>query len=103
MKLAELDPIWISLGGHGRKSGFIFKCPHCRQVWLICKAIPADFKEQVSVMSGCDLGGLEWVPAGAAVIWQWFGGFPDLTVSPSIDASKSGHWHGHIAKGDIVS
>ena len=29
--------------------------------------------------------------------------FPtDMTVTPSIDASKSGHWHGHITNGEIV-
>jgi hypothetical protein len=87
VKLAELDPMWISLGGHSRKSGFVFKCPHC---------------QQASIMRGLDLRGLKWVPAGVDVIWQWFGDFPDLTVSPSIDASKSGHWHGHITKGEIV-
>jgi hypothetical protein len=25
----------------------------------------------------------------------------DLTVTPSIDASSSGHWHGHITNGKI--
>lgn len=26
----------------------------------------------------------------------------DLTVTPSIDASASGHWHGFITNGEIV-
>jgi hypothetical protein len=29
--------------------------------------------------------------------------FPDdLTVTPSLDASRSGHWHGFITNGEIV-
>jgi Family of unknown function (DUF6527) len=27
--------------------------------------------------------------------------FADLTLAPSIDASKSGHWHGFITNGEI--
>ncbi|MGH9524207.1 MAG: DUF6527 family protein [Terriglobales bacterium] len=29
--------------------------------------------------------------------------FASMTVQPSIDASASGHWHGHIKNGDITA
>jgi hypothetical protein len=28
-------------------------------------------------------------------------GFGDLSLSPSVDASKYGHWHGTITRGEI--
>lgn len=28
--------------------------------------------------------------------------FEDLTLSPSVDASKYGHWHGFIAEGNVT-
>jgi hypothetical protein len=36
------------------------------------------------------------------VLWQRTGDdFEDLTLTPSIDASNSGHWHGFITGGQI--
>jgi hypothetical protein len=33
--------------------------------------------------------------------WSFASTLPELTVTSSIDASASGHWHGHITHGDI--
>lgn len=50
------------------------------------------------------------VPARDSTVWTITGtkqrnsnsiGFHDTTVTPSIDASASGHWHGHITNGEI--
>lgn len=50
------------------------------------------------------------VPPREDVVWNITGTIPadpkaafidDLTVTPSIDASKSGHWHGHIKNGNV--
>jgi len=41
------------------------------------------------------------VPMG--YLWQRTGEtFEDMTLSPSIDASNSGHWHGHITNGEVL-
>lgn len=41
------------------------------------------------------------VPCKAEFSWQFSGqDFETLTVSPSIDASASGHWHGNITNGE---
>lgn len=35
--------------------------------------------------------------------WQYAGDdFTTMSVTPSIDASASGDWHGHITNGEIV-
>jgi hypothetical protein len=54
---------------------------------------------------------MEVVPSKPEQAWSISGSVPidtkaafitDLTVTPSIDASKSGHWHGHITNGEVV-
>jgi hypothetical protein len=41
------------------------------------------------------------VPPG--IIWQRTGEtFDDLTLTPSIDASPSGHWHGYVTNGQVA-
>ena len=51
------------------------------------------------------------VPSRPGAQWSISGSVPtdtraafitDLTATPSIDASSSGHWHGHITNGEIV-
>lgn len=40
----------------------------------------------------------------AARLWERTGeDFDDLTLSPSVDASVLGHWHGFIRNGMVVS
>jgi hypothetical protein len=40
------------------------------------------------------------VPPGT--LWQRTGDtFNSISLSPSIDASKAGHWHGYITNGEI--
>jgi hypothetical protein len=112
MKLADLSPNWcvdadIVIGGvnqhfEGRTGmGMTFACPHCAAlnpgvverggpvqflgVWF---ANPADGKPPTD---------------GATHLWERSGdSFETLTLSPSVDASESGHWHGFIRNGEIV-
>ena len=100
MNLADLNPRWcvdadIVIGGvsrhyEGRKGmGITFDCPHCRTTRLaVWFANPID-------------GG---VPTDDATrLWQRTGAtFDGLTLSPSIDASAHGHWHGFIKNGDVT-
>jgi hypothetical protein len=99
MRLAELQPIWIT------PNLLLFLCPHCKNIWLSCKNIPRPITEQMDIFE--KHFGLRWnwlvVPCDQTQAWAFSEEreFDLLTVSPSIDASKSGHWHGHIQKGGI--
>jgi hypothetical protein len=87
VKLTQLSPVWIVDGG--RAVGLRFNCPHCRErllsVWF---ANPADGGPPSSLAPAN-----RWTRSGA--------GFDTLTLTPSIDASSTGHWHGLIRDGLI--
>lgn len=99
MKLTDLNPrgvvdAQIVIGGrpvrdedrHGM--GLSFECPHCREVRLaVFYANPIDGKP----------------PSPDHLLWQRTGDtYETMTLSPSIDASASGHWHGHIQNGEVL-
>ena len=106
MRLTELEPRWI------HPNLFVFLCPHCKGVLLACKNINMTHREQREIFER--EFGEDWnekvVPCRPETTWSISGSVPtdtkaafitDLSVSPSIDASASGHWHGHITNGDI--
>lgn len=107
MKLTELEPRWI------HPNLFIFRCPHCKTIFLSCKNVEMNQKEQRELFEkhfGDDWGRLV-VGDTPEQCWSISGTVPrdpnaafiqNLTVTPSIDASKSGHWHGHITNGEII-
>lgn len=108
MKLTDLEPRWI-LGNHV----FAFLCPHCRDFFLCCKSIPMSQRDQWALFER--EFGEYWnecvVPMREDTCWSITGtissdqqaAFPtDLTVTPSIDASASGCWHGFITNGEIT-
>lgn len=97
--LSELDPRWI------HPHMFIFKCPHCRSVWLTCKSIAMERRETWDILKA-GLGE-DWnekvVPPCPKTSWNIASQeFEGMTVTPSIDASASGHWHGSITNGRCV-
>ena len=106
MRLTELEPRWI------HPNLFVFLCPHCRTTLLTCKNIPMSEEEQWSLYE--KEFGEDWNllvnPCKPSFSWCIMGTTPyppaafidDLTVTPSIDASPSGHWHGCIQNGLIV-
>lgn len=99
MKLTDLDPNWavdadIVIGGvkrhyddrHGMAVSFL--CPHCRQTRLAVW-----FANPIDGLPPTD---------DAETLWQRSGeSFENLTLSPSVDASKFGHWHGFIRNGEV--
>lgn len=101
MKLTDLDPVWLN------DNVFIFLCPHCGKCWISCKNIPMGNKEQRELMDYFQL-----IPTGRnsnvilteeSCSWKFSGNdFTTLSVTPSIDASKGGHWHGFITNGEIT-
>ncbi len=96
MKLTELNPRWFVLEDGGARVGLTFECPHCR-------------KERLGVVfheAGHEAIDDAYIRAHSPTtnhIWTRTGrDFEDLTLSPSIDASSSGHWHGFIQNGVVT-
>jgi hypothetical protein len=93
MRLVDLDPHWMTTGDGRHGMGVNFDCPHCGGdqrlgVWF---ANPVD-------------GGPPASPEqGPAPRWQRTGDtFETLSLTPSINAEASGHWHGWITAGDVT-
>lgn len=101
MKLTDLDPHWLVLEEGGPRVGLTFHCPHCPesgQRLAVCfhhdgKAAAED--GYILAHRGADDTQHIWDLAGQD-------DFSTLTLSPSIDASKSGHWHGFITNGEAT-
>jgi len=90
MKLIELNPRWYVSRTGGPRVGFTFECPHCRQVRLGV-AIHQDGRIDV-----------DHADIQAGYVWKMKGdSFENLSLTPSVDASKYGHWHGFITDGEI--
>jgi len=96
MRLLELEPRWI------HPNLFIFKCPHCREVLLTCKNAVMDHREQHELFDKTFREGWPLLIVGTKVeqCWNISGDFANMSVTPSIDASASGHWHGCITNGE---
>lgn len=106
MRLTELDPRWLET--EGRKVGITFICPCCRspETRLTAFFEPTPFRRQVELMlpiSGKERGDrIDWIPSKADFAWARTGEtFDSLSITPSIDASKARHWHGHVTNGEI--
>lgn len=99
MRLLELSPRWI------HPNLFVFLCPHCKKDLLSCKNVVMRAQQQFDLFEAAL--GKDWnfiiVPCEEEKAWNFSGtDFETLSITPSLDASKSGHWHGHITNGEIV-
>lgn len=111
MRLSALDPRWFAPAGR-EKTGLTFLCPCCvgtpRSVRLaIPLAQPLDGGAPVPmgirVALDCVKRG-EKAPFNvpAEFLWGHDGdSFETLTLHPSVDASRSGHWHGWVRGGAV--
>lgn len=105
MRLTDLQPKWIKR--EEQLVGVTFLCPHCLKFRLVVAFAPLLFHEQMDLIHA--LIGMEeeekgnWIPAKSGYAWKYTGtSFEALSITPSVDASKSGHWHGHVTSGAIV-
>lgn len=96
MRLVDLDPSWFVLEEGGPVVGLSFECPHCR-------------KQRLGILfhhSGREaMEDAYLVPRMGQYqhIWTMQGdGFENLTLTPSVDASAEGHWHGFVTNGAIA-
>ena len=95
MRLSEFNPKWI-MQRHKRVVGIRFDCPCCRGTQLCILFLnppdggPSQPKDEN--FPGNNWGN-RWARSGLT--------FEDLTLSPSVDASGTGHWHGHVENGEV--
>lgn len=124
MKLTELQPKWIGLNGehlwlgvrdgHGRAGwsgqnphfGLTFLCPHCREQRIGVMFKPFIDPDDLVKLATWALPGAPNPNTGEVteVLWWTRTGdtFDALSLTPSIDLSKYGHWHGYITNGELL-
>lgn len=98
MKLTDLKPRYFVVGSNPHPVGITFSCPHCHETG-----------QRLAIALHMDGTNFDPDPdnpqqfAADERIWEITGGdsFKNLSLSPSVDASKSGHWHGFITNGEI--
>lgn len=79
MKLTELNPRWAL-------DADIWVCGSLR--------LGIFFANPVDGKSATDDADNKWTRSGES--------FNDLTLTPSVDCSVSGHWHGSITNGEVT-
>jgi len=107
MRLTDLNPKWVGMPGRvfsteGKavKTGMSFDCP-CPA----CSVPPrAGRRLYVAFTPPIDpymvLPETTWAPKDPS--WQRTGDtFENITLAPSVDFAKYGHWHGHIINGEV--
>jgi hypothetical protein len=130
MRLVDLDPRWFAEPGR-EGQGIVFLCPHCRggyiavpfanpldggapfdvgteqarpirRLWEILYGDVESPAEKGTMRAGAVLPVGAWViPPGC--LWQRTGDtFETLSLSPSVDASRAGCWHGFLTNGAIT-
>lgn len=99
MRLTDLDPRWFVVEPGGPRVGLTFECPHCRQTRLGVAFHHAMHAEAEDAYIMAKRPGTD-----AQHIWTLSGGddFGALSLSPSVDGSARGHWHGFVTNGEIV-
>lgn len=109
MRLTDLDPKWLIRDG--ARAGFTFLSPigkqgntHWRQS---CFAVMLPSGEQHELFE--QVHGEDFAVQGCRPDFAWAiaGGienatFETMTVTPSLDGSRGGLWHGHITDGNIA-
>lgn len=95
MKFTDLSPRWYALIAGGPRVGLTFDCPHCRtqRLGVLFHHQGREALEDAVILA----------EGGKGHIWTMVGpdDFANLTLTPSIDASSSGHWHGYVTSGNV--
>lgn len=106
MKLIDLDPRWIVAPF---RVGFIFRSPINRDWWQSCFINSPARREQWALIQRAinDPEDHNFQACTQGTQWQILGGidrarFEILSVTPSIDGSAGGFWHGFITNGEII-
>jgi hypothetical protein len=98
LRLIDLGPRWFTLDG--QRVGLTFECPDCRHQRLgVCfhhRGRETIEDQYIMARHGASDSGHIWTLDGQD-------NFETLTLSPSIDASVAGHWHGWIQNGQVTN
>lgn len=105
MRLTDLDPAWLIKDGN--RVGFTFNGPLGKGFRQSCLVVAMPSQEQWklheaahgedALVQGCR-SDFAWTIAGGIENAN----FETMTVTPSIDGSDGGEWHGYITNGEIV-
>lgn len=108
MRLSDLEPRWVGFDvvPEGRaRIGVGFLCPHCKEQRLVVFFRPFIDPNDVVKLALWQLPDAPDPNTGEIRPVHWWNrdgeDFETLTLSPSVDASNSGHWHGFIQNGEI--
>lgn len=120
MRLVDLKPKWMRL--EGEAVAIIFLCPRCVKrgngchgrglTWLTCTFKALGNREQRELIEAVirehqddfSATGTEEHDVVGCKLLAWKRDsklLETISVSPSLDASPAGHWHGHIKGGRI--
>jgi hypothetical protein len=116
LKLTDLKPRWYSTPGVPGSQGFTFECPHCRtlprgsRMVRLAVAFANAIGGPAVELSPSKINAAIYGPVGSdkpgdpvilpGVLWTRVGEtFESLSLSPSVNCSGSGHWHGTISLG----
>jgi hypothetical protein len=99
MKLTDLEPRFFTVQPHAHPVGISFKCPHC-----------PDSGQRLAIALHMDGTNFDPDPENSQqlptteTVWTITAGdsFANLSLTPSVDASASGHWHGFITNGEAA-
>lgn len=100
MRLVDLDPRYFVRKEGGHPVGITFDCPCC---------VGTPRGSRLAIALHMDGTNFDPDPANAQqfetgdTVWTITAGddFTNLSVTPSVDASDAGHWHGYITNGEI--
>lgn len=104
MRLLDLEPVWLMRDG--KRVGFTFISPIDPKWRQSCFETPPPEPEQWDLfethhgdagVQGCEPDA-HWTIAGGIDAAD----FATISVTPSLDGSKGGLWHGYITKGEII-
>ena len=116
MRLVNLKPKWVAEYGapNDAKQGIGFECPCCVGQPNKSSRLAVFFANPITAHPPADLSlenRLKWAHEHdhladhhvGGVLWQRTGEtFEDLTLAPSIDCSKWGHWYGWLKNGEVT-
>ena len=105
MKLIDLDPRWLVKDG--KRVGFTFKSPIKQEYRQSCFSEQTPMRGQLALFARQHGEDAIVQPCRPDFAWAIAGGieaatFDAMTVTPSLDGSAGGLWHGHITNGEIV-
>lgn len=119
MRLTDLKPKWMRRDGNA--VGLIFLCPDCvrgrckekKSIWLTVVFAALNNREQRELIERtlaehpeefAGVGTGDVVSCTEGRLWKRTSKLLEtISITPSIDASASGHWHGSVGSGVIDS